>query len=382
MQFRNSLTIFALSYKLINYTMRFKNNYKPAESFILVINPGSTSTKTALFCSDKQIVSHVETLQSSRSNSTGSLWEQFETRLLAVQRFIQNNKISRIDAVVGRGGLLKPVRRGIYKVNETMLQDARKGVQGEHPANLGCALAQQIAQEWRCPAFVVDPVSVDEFEPPARYSGHPLIERRTLSHALNLRAAAYWGADKQGISLQKSRFVISHLGGGISIAAVRGGRIIDVNDASSAGPFSPERSGSLPLQQFADLCFSGTYSRAKIKKMIMGEGGLVAYLGTSNLIEIEARIDGGDLKAKEVYEAMAYQVAKEIAAMASVLCGRVDAVVLTGGLANSHRFLGKIKKRISFIAPIIVFAGELEMEAMASGALRVLTGNERAKNYR
>ncbi len=359
-------------------TQTKKNN----DVTICVINPGSTSTKIALFHGEKKIALVNVQHPPRELRRFRELWDQFPMRLQAVQSFLAKQKIEKLDAVVGRGGLLKPVSRGVYKVNETMVRDARKGVQGVHPSNLGPALAQEIARERHCPAFIVDPVSVDEFEPLARYSGHPLIERRTLSHALSLRAVAIWAADKMGLCIEKSRFVVAHLGGGISVAAVKFGRIIDVNDASSAGPFSPERSGSLPLQQFTDLCFSGKYTKKEIKKMIMGEGGLKAYLGETDVVAIEKRIDAGDQKAGEVFEAMIYQIAKEIGAMATVLFGRVDGIVLTGGLSHSKRLVQGLKKRASFIAPVHIFPGELEMEAMAAGALRVVRGQEKVRVYR
>jgi butyrate kinase len=350
---------------------------------ILVINPGSTSTKVALFAGHSKLTE--ESLSHSQAELAQSpgIWGQFTLRLSAIQNFLTENKIhpSSLAAVVGRGGLLKPLMRGTYLVNQAMIEDAHRGVQGEHVSNLGCALAEEITKSAGCPAYIVDPVSVDEFEPLARYSGHPLIERRALSHALNLRAAAIWAAEQIGVNDEESNFVVAHLGGGISIAPIKGGRIIDVNDASSDGPFSPERSGGLPLQPFIDLCFSGQYTRAEMQKLVMGKGGLVAYLGTHDVKEIEARIDKGDQKAGEVFSAMAYQIAKEIAAMFSVLCGEVKAIVLTGGLAKSERLVNEISRRVEFIAPVLIMAGELEMEAMAAGVLRVLQGKEMARDY-
>jgi butyrate kinase len=348
---------------------------------ICVINPGSTSTKIAIFSDENKIAQEDVIHQFHDDKNSQNFWDQFETRYLAVEHFLNANKINRLDAVVGRGGLLKPIHRGVYKVNETMIRDARKGEQGEHPSNMGSALAQQIAQKWTSTAFVVDPVSVDEFEPLARYSGHPLIQRRTLSHALNIRAAAIWCSNKMSVSLQDSNFIVGHLGGGISIAAVKSGRIIDVNDASSAGPFSPERTGCLPLQQLVDICFSGNYSKDDVKKMIMGEGGLFAYLGTADLIEIENRIENGDAKAKEVFQSMIYQISKELSGLAAVFFGKIDGIVLTGGLARSKKLINSLRERISFLATVTVFEGELEMEAMASGVIRVLSGEEKAKIY-
>ena len=350
---------------------------------ILVINPGSTSTKVALFEGRTKLIEESLSHTQMELAQSPDIWGQYSFRLLAIRNFLDQHKVTpnSLTAVVGRGGLLKPLKRGTYLVDQAMMEDARRGVQGEHVSNLGCVLADEIARQFDCPAYTVDPVSVDEFEPPARYSGHPLIERRSLSHSLNLRAAALWAAERMNVNPETSNFVVAHLGGGVSIAPVKGGRVIDVNDASSDGPFSPERTGGLPLQPFIDLCFSGKYTEKEMKKLVMGQGGLVAYLGTNSAADVEARIEKGDKTAEEIYAAMAYQIAKEIAAMASVLCGDVQAIVLTGGLTKSQRLVDEISMRVRFIAPIQVLAGELEMEAMADGVLRVLEGKEMARQY-
>jgi butyrate kinase len=350
---------------------------------ILVINPGSTSTKVALFAGrDKTSEENLSHSKEDLSRYKG-LWDQFDYRTDLIIEFLnrQNLKAFSLAAVVGRGGMLKPVSRGTYIVDESMIQDARGGVQGEHISNLGCAIAQKIAQIYGSVAYIVDPVSVDEFEPLARYSGHPKIQRRALSHSLNLRAAAIWASEALKLDPNKSNFVVAHLGGGISIAPVKGGRIIDVNDASSDGPFSPDRTGSLPLQPFIDLCYSGEYTRQEMRQLVMGKGGLLAYLGTNDAREVEKRIEQGEKETEQIFSAMAYQISKEIAAMASVLSGSVAAIILTGGLAHSKRLVSQISQRVKFIAPVKVFAGELEMEAMAAGAWRILTGQEKALHY-
>lgn len=354
-----------------------------ARNRILVINPGSTSTKIALFEDGEEKRAAVVCHSREELSRFDRLWAQLPYRLETVRRTLSewDVRLRDLDAVVGRGGLLKPVEGGTYRVNERMLEDARRGVQGEHAANLGCALADLLARQANVPAFVVDPISVDEFEPLARYSGHPLLERRSLSHALNLHAAARRAATELELDYRTANFVVAHLGGGISVSPVRGGRIIDANDASSDGPFSPERTGGLPLQGFITLCFSGDYTAAQMHRLVMGQGGLVAYLGTSSAEEVQRRIASADQQAEGVYRAMAYQIAKEIAAMASVLAGKVNAVVLTGGLAHSEMLVSWIRKRVAFIAPVLVLAGEFEMQAMAEGALRVLTGKENAKEY-
>ena len=350
---------------------------------ILVINPGSTSTKLALFRGEEKVLAETVSHPVERLKAFEHLWDQFDERLNAVLDFLERHKIglSDLDAVVGRGGLLKPLKGGTYRVSEEMIADARRGVQGEHVSNLGCALANAVAKRAGCPAFVVDPVSVDEFEPLARYSGHPRIQRRALAHSLSLHAAGRRAAQQLGLGFQRANFVVAHLGGGISVAPLKGGRIVDVNDASSDGPFSPERTGGLPLQPFITLCFSGEFDEKAMRRFVMGEGGLVAYLGTNDAREVEHRAASGDEQAREVYEAMAYQIAKEIGAMATVLHGRVDAVVLTGGLAGSDLLAGWIEERVRFLGPVLRYPGELEMEAMAEGALRVLRGREEVLTY-
>ena len=350
---------------------------------VLVVNPGSTSTKVALYENGREVFSEVISHPVDELKKFKGVWEQFDYRLNIVEKFLSehNVKLNEISAVAGIGGLLKPVEGGVYKVNEAMLKDAKANLQGEHPSNLGCALAYTIAKKAGVEAYTVDPVSVDEFEPLARYSGHPLIERKSLSHALNIHAVARLAAQKLGKKVTESNFVVAHLGGGISVCPVKRGKIIDANDASSDGPFSPERTGGLPLQQFITICFSGKYSESEVRKMVMGKGGLVAYLGTNKADEVEKRIAGGDAKAKEVYEAMAYQIAKEIGAMSTVLKGEVDTIVLTGGLAASKMLVNWITERVKFIAPVMVFPGGDEMRALAEGVFRVLKGEEKAKVY-
>ncbi len=347
---------------------------------ILVVNPGSTSTKMGVYQGENEIsvgvIRHdVATLKGYRG-----VWAQFHFRMQEARLWAHVHAHQPV-AVVSIGGLLKPVCGGTYPVNEKMIEDAQANVQGEHASNLGCAMASTLAGEYGARAFVVDPVSVDELEPLARYAGHPLFHRRSLSHALSLHAAAHRGARERGKSIGDSSFVVAHLGGGISVAPVRGGRIIDVNDAASDGPFSPERTGGLPLQQFITLCFSGAYSEQEVRMLVMGSGGLAAYLGTNSAMEVERLIESGDAAAQEVYEAMAYQIAKEIGAMATVVKGALDAIILTGGLATSSRMVDMIKERIRFLAPVLVYPGEHELEGLALGALRVLRGEEELQEY-
>lgn len=352
------------------------------DPLILVINPGSTSTKVALFAGRKLVEQENIVHPKEELASFNSLWNQFDYRTATIERFFTKIKIhGALDAVVGRGGILKTLKRGTYLVSDEMIRDARLGPRGMHVSNLGCALAQVFARKFHCNAYIVDPVSVDEFEPVARFSGHPAMERRSLSHSLNLRAAAFRVAEKLGINVNQNNFIVAHLGSGISIAPVHNGRVIDVNDASSAGPFSPERTGTLPLLPFIDLCFSGKHSKEQIIDMVMSNGGLMAYLGTNDLTKVEDMITAGDEYALNVFLAMAFQIAKEIGSMATVVNGDVKAIVLTGGLANSNRLVTEITGRVMFIAPVFVFPGEMEMEAMAEGVLRVLQGQEMVKEY-
>ena len=346
--------------------------------FILVINPGSTSTKIAVFRNDRCIAQS----DVRHAPPQESIWAEFDARFEQLRsEFSSLGVPSRIDAVAGRGGLLKSVQGGTFEVNEAMIADARANLQGEHAANLGCAFAAAFAREWSVPAYIVDPICTDEFTRIARYSGHPRIQRRALAHTLNMHAVARAAAEKLGIAYKNTHFIVAHLGGGISIGPLKGGRIIDVNDASSNGPFSPDRTGTLPLQAFISLCYSGNWSEAEMRKLVMGKGGLYAYLGTNDLREIEARIDAGDADAEEIVEAMCYQIAKEIGSMAVVLNGKVDAILLTGGLTYSKRVFRQVRKRVAWIAPVMNYAGEHEMLALARGTLRILRNEEAPARY-
>ncbi|MGD8360930.1 MAG: butyrate kinase [Gemmatimonadota bacterium] len=355
---------------------------------ILVMNPGSTSTKVAVFHGD-EMVSHA-TLPVPNRGPGGGAWEELPDRLLTIREWLDGEGLSvrSLHAVVARGGLLRPVEGGTYEVTEAMLVDSRGNFQGSHASNLGCALARAIADEedprgtgGGIPALVVDPVSTDEFCPLARYSGLREIPRRSLSHALSIHALVREACRRDQRALEGSAFVVGHLGGGISVCPVRDGRILDANNANSGGPFSPSRSGGLPIQELLDLACSGDYSRAQLRSMTLREGGLVSYLGTDDAREVEARIADGDEVAREVYQAMAYQIAKEIGAMATVLEGGPEAILLTGGLATSELLVGWIRERVSFLAPVEVFPAMEELRALAQAGLRVLRGEERARPY-
>jgi len=358
---------------------------------LLVINPGSTSTKVAVFEDEQPLF--VETLRhSSKEISRFShVLDQYEFRLQAVLEFLQARGISldSLAAVVGRGGLLRPIPSGTYRVNAQMVAELqRRDKEREHASSLGAVLADEIASRVGVPAYIVDPVCVDEFGDLARISGLPEIERKSLSHALNLKAVARRaGQDLDRLYLELN-LVVVHLGGGISVTAHCQGRMVDVNQAlDGTGPFAPERSGGLPVGDMVRMCFGVapydglalTYEQ--VFKKLAGRGGLVAHLGTNSAVEVEKRIESGEPRARLVYKAMAYQIAKEIGAMATVLNGQVDAIVITGGVAHSKMLLAWIRERVAWIAPLLVYPGEDEMLALAQGALRVLRGEEKAQIY-
>ncbi len=352
---------------------------------ILIINPGSTSTKIALFEGNQSVWQEKIQYTPDELSRFVHVMDQYEIRLKDIESVLEKKKldVQSLSAVAGRGGPFRPLRSGTYEVSEELLQDIRDGnVQAEHISNLAVFIAAHIAEKANTKAYFVDPVSVDEMEPVARISGLPEIERKCLSHALNIRAVAHQAAEEMGKSFGELNFIAVHLGGGISICPIRNGRIIDVNDANEEGPFSPERAGSLPVSSLAKLCYSGGKTYSEMKKRLVGNGGMVAYLGTNDGREVEKRIQHRDTQAKLVYEAMAYQIAKEIGAMSTVLNGSVDAILITGGMAHSLILTEWIRQRVSFIAPIRIYPGEHEMEAMALGVLRVLCGEEKVRYYR
>jgi len=351
---------------------------------ILSINPGATSTKVAIYEDEKPVkVKSIRHSPSELSSFTRTI-DQLGCRKKLVLKFLEENKIKikNLAAVVGRGGPFKSLLSGTYRVNERMLSDVKSGnVQADHVSNLGCLLAFELTRGTDIPAFIVDPVSVDEFPPVARISGLPELPRRSLGHALNIKMVARKAAEKLGTKYEKLNLIVVHLGSGISVTSHRKGRMIDVNNANDGGPFSPQRVGSIPVTGLAKLCLSGKYTYPQIYERLTKKGGLLAHLGTDNLEEVEKRITEGDAKAELIYDAMVYQIAKEIGAMATTLSGKVDAIVLTGGMANSKGFAKKIRARVKFLAPVLVFPGEDEMEALTRGALRVLNGEEKAREY-
>ncbi len=350
---------------------------------ILVINPGSTSTKVALFEGETPLFQETIRHDAADLAPFAHIADQYAFRRDSVLRWMEEHKIALddLDAVVGRGGLFGPLESGTYRVNQAMLEEMRTPGPREHASNLGVLITQEIADRAGVPAFTVDPVSVDEFDDIARISGLAEIERRSLSHALNIKAVGRRAAADMGRAYSDLNLIIAHLGGGISVTAHRQGRMVDVNNALDAGPFSSERCGTLPLTDLIELCYSGRFTKEELKRYLIGRGGLVSHLGTNSAIEVEKRIAAGESYTLLVAQAMAYQIAKEIGAMATVLKGRVDVIVLTGGMAHWKDLVEWIRQRVEFIAPVRVYPGEDEMLALAQGALRVLWGLEEAREY-
>jgi butyrate kinase len=351
---------------------------------VLAVNPGGMSTKIAVYeGGDRVFDASVEHPREELARFK-TIPDQLDYRKEAIERALEDGGQTgrRFDAVVGRGGLLKPIPSGVYAVNDEMIEDARAGFQGQHASNLGALLAKALSGDLGGVAFIADPVSVDEFGPLARYSGLRDIERKSLSHALNIKATAKKAASSLARSLGSLNLIVAHLGSGISITPLDRGRIVDASNASSGGPFSPERTGGLPLVEMLDYMDEHGYGPERMKAIALKEGGLQSYLGTNRLQDVIERIEQGDAHAREVVDAMAYQIAKEIGAMATVLRGDVDAIVLTGAMAHSEHLVSLVRDRASFIAGVfLVLPGENELESLAEGALSVLRGEEQAKIY-
>ncbi len=352
---------------------------------LLIINPGSTSTKIAVFDNEKPVLE--QTLRHSNEELApyATIIDQYEFRKNVILDTLNTNgiNITRLSAVVGRGGLLKPMEGGTYTVNSKMLEDIKYAPMGQHASNLGAVIADEIASHLGIPAYIVDPVVVDEMDEVARISGMPEIKRISIFHALNQKAVALRAAAELNRKYEDLNLIIAHLGGGISVGAHKKGKVVDINNAlDGEGPFSPERSGGVPISGLMSLCYSGKYTLDEMKKKITGKGGLVAHLGTNDGKEVVRRIDAGDKKAELIYKAMAYQIAKEIGACAAVLEGKVDAICITGGLAYDKYLTGWIKERVEFIGDVRIYPGEDEMTALAEGGLRVLRNETAAKEYR
>ncbi|MGC8545620.1 butyrate kinase [Athalassotoga sp.] len=352
---------------------------------ILAVNPGSTSTKIAIFDGEKEIKSQNLYHSAEELRPFRHMADQYQFRVDKINAFLKDTDYTLFDfaAFVGRGGLVKPVQGGTYIVNDLMVKELKEAKYGEHASNLGAMIVDEFSKLTGKPAFIVDPVVVDELDDIARISGHPDFQRKSIFHALNQKAVARKAAESLEKRYEECNFIVAHMGGGISVGAHKKGRVVDVNNALDGdGPFSPERSGTLPLTSLIDLCYSGRYTFEEMKRKIKGEGGLVAHLGTNNAVDVQKMVDGGDKHAELVYHAMAYQISKWIGRMVVPLEGNVDAIILTGGMAYDSKHMIKwIKEKVSYIAPVMVFPGGREEEALAMGALRVLRGEEQPKNY-
>jgi butyrate kinase len=351
---------------------------------ILAINPGSASTKIGLFHdAEPMLIRNLQHDKAELASGGEEILRQLPMRLQRVEDELEacGLQLSRIQAVVGRGGLLRPLPGGTYHVNDEMLEELRRGERGQHAANLGAFLAQAIASRIGVPAYIVDPVSVDEWLKVARFSGCAELKRPCLSHALNSKAIARRYAEDVGKSYEDMRLVVAHLGSGHTISAHASGRMIDATNSREEGAFSTQRAGSVPALELVRLCYSGHYTESEVETMLTREGGITSYLGTGDLREVEQRIEQGDQHAGLVYRAMVYQIAKEIGAMACALRGKVDAILLTGGMAHSNKLTSAVTDAVRWIAPVKSYAGEDELKALAEGVLRVMRHEEPGQEF-
>lgn len=352
--------------------------------YILIINPGSTSTKVALFDGDKMVSEETVRHDPQELAKFDNVADQFDYRMEAINNWIAtlSAKPEDIEAVVGRGAPTKPLEGGSYTINEQMLSDLRSAKYANHASNLGGLIAHHLGEKYGVPSLISDPVTTDNFTEIARISGVPEIPRKCRAHTLNIKAVCRREAAKLGKRLRDVNFVAVHMGGGISVAALKGGKVIDVNDALlGMGPYSPDRAGAVPIGALVKLCYSGKFTEKEMIDKLSKKSGLVAYLGQADLREVEKIINSGDEKAKLYFDAMAYQIAKEIGAAATVLLGDFESIVLTGGMANSQMLMAEIRKYIDFLGKVSVVPGEFEMEALAAAGLRFLKGQEELKEY-
>ncbi len=351
---------------------------------ILIINPGSTSTKIGVF--EDETLLFEETLRHTTEELAGFglIVEQKDFRKKVILDILAQKEfdIKTLDVVVGRGGMLKPIPGGTYPVSDELLEDLKIGKQGQHASNLGGILAREIGDEIGVPSYIVDPVVVDELMPTSRLSGVPELPRRSVFHALNQKAVAKRYAKENGKKYEDLNLIVVHMGGGVSVGAHMKGRIVDVNNAlDGEGAFSPERAGGVPAGDLVKMCFSGEYTMQQVMKKLVGNGGFNAYIGSNDARDLEKMVFDGDENAKLVQDAFYQQVAKDIGAMSTVLCGKVDQIILTGGIAYSKYTCGELEKRAGFIAPFTVYPGEDELLALAQGAIRVMNGEEEPMSY-
>jgi len=351
---------------------------------LLVINPGSTSTKLSHFVDTEERFAETLAHSTEELAAFSSITAQAPFRRAAIDDFLTRHRIDpeTLSAVVARGGLLRPLEGGVYAVDDAMVRDLTSGVYGHHASNLGGVLARSIADAARCPAFIADPVVVDELEDVARFSGLPALPRKSIFHALNQKSAAREACRRAGLAYESCSLIVAHMGGGVSVGAHRNGRVVDVNNAlDGEGPFSPERAGTVPAGQLLALARSGAYDEGQLRRMLTGAGGLVAYCGTNDLREVLARADAGDETAALAFRAMCRQIAKEIASHGATLRGAVDAIVLTGGMAYNDALVEEIRASVSFLAPITVIPGEREMVSLAAAGLGALQGEREVRRY-
>nr|WP_307993101.1 butyrate kinase [uncultured Niameybacter sp.] len=348
---------------------------------ILTINPGSTSTKVALFKNNELVFEQVLRHPAEELNAYENLIDQYEYRKEKIENFLEEKgiKLNELHAISCRGGLIGPIPSGTYSIDEGLF--TRLSTNVVHASNLAGIIGYNMAKELNIPAYITDPVTVDEMAPIAKVTGIPGVVRKSKFHALNQKAVARRAADQIRKPYDECNFIGVHIGGGISIAAHEQGKVVDVNNVIDGdGPLAPTRAGSIPVEAVIDLCFSGEYkSASEFKEFVSQRAGLTAYLGTSDVRDVQEMMEQGNEEAKILYEAMAYQISKNIGAMATVLKGKVDAIFITGGVAYSKQFIRLLKERIDFIGEVIVIPGEEEMLALAEGALRVLKGQEVAK---
>jgi butyrate kinase len=349
-----------------------------------VINPGSTSTKIAVWTREDSLYEANIKHPQDQLSKFDKITEQYELRITQIKTAFNEFGLTNhnVVAIAGRGAPLKPLEGGTYVINQTLLDDLHSCRYSNHASNLGSIIASEFAKNYGVAAYMVDPITIDNFIPEARYSGLPEIERKCRSHALNIKANARRVAASLGKSIGELSFIVVHMGGGISVCALRNGLIVDVNDGLlGMGPFSPDRAGALPIGGLVELCYSGEFTKKDIISKLSKESGLKAYLGTADLIEVESMIGNGDKEAEAVFRAMAYQIAKEIGAMSATLRGNVDGIILTGGMAHSRMLLDEIEKHVKHLGEIFECPGELEMQALAEGVFRVVDGVEVPKEY-
>ena len=350
----------------------------------LIINPGSTSTKLGVFEDEKLIFDETLRHSTEEISQYESIFAQKDFRKNIILNFLKDKgiDINTFDVIVGRGGMLKPIPGGTYAVTDDLLEDLKVGKQGQHASNLGGILAREIGDSIGSPSYIVDPVVVDELMPISRYSGVPELPRTSVFHALNQKAVAKRYAKETGKAYDTLNLIVVHMGGGVSVGAHQNGRVIDIfNALDGDGAFSPERAGAVPSGALIKMCFSGKYTEKEVYKKICGNGGFNAYLNTNDMRDVAKMIEGGDAHADEVREAFIMQVAKDIGSMACVLNGKVDQIIVTGGIAYNKEVVDKIKARAGFIAPFTVYPGEDELLALAQGALRVINGEEEVMKY-